>query len=85
MMGFLIVNAIAWLVPTVAVCQPISAYWNQEPANCIDYQLFGVWISLPHILSDIAILIMPLPVLWGTQMKRTKKLGLTFTFLTGSL
>ncbi|KAI4226557.1 MAG: hypothetical protein LQ349_006859, partial [Xanthoria aureola] len=84
MIAFLVVNAIAWFVPTVAVCQPISAYWNQEPAKCINYAVFGVWISLPHIVSDLVILILPLPVLWRMQMARTKKLGLTVTFLTGS-
>ncbi|CAL8578664.1 hypothetical protein XPA_004431 [Xanthoria parietina] len=85
MIAFLVVNAIAWFVPTVAVCQPIPAYWNQEPAKCINYQVFGVWISLPHIVSDLVILILPLPVLWRMQMARTKKLGLTVTFLTGSI
>ncbi len=58
---------------------------NQEPAKCINYQVFGVWISLPHIVSDLVILILPLPVLWRMQMARTKKLGLTVTFLTGSM
>lgn len=85
MIVFLVANAIAWFVPTVAVCRPISAYWNQEPEKCIDYEVFGVWISLPRIVSDLAILIMPLPVLWNTQMKRAKKVGLTLTFLTGSM
>lgn len=41
MIAFLIVNAIAWLVPTVAVCHPISAYWTQQPGKCIDYGLLG--------------------------------------------
>ena len=85
MIAFLITNAISWFIPSVAVCQPISAYWNQEPENCIDYQVFGVWISLPHIVSDLAIMILPLPVLWKMQLKRAKKLGLTITFLAGSL
>ncbi|KAL8786598.1 MAG: hypothetical protein Q9195_008155 [Heterodermia aff. obscurata] len=85
MIAFLVANAVAWFVPTVAVCRPISAYWNQEPAKCIDYQVFGVWISLPHVVSDLVILILPLPVLWKMRISRTSKFSLTVTFLTGSI
>ena len=85
MIAFLVANAVAWFVPTAAVCRPISAFWNQEPAKCINVDVFGVWISLPNIVSDLAILILPLPVLWKMQIKRSKKLGLTVTFLVGSM
>lgn len=87
MIAFLLVNAVAWLVPSIAVCHPISIYWSLKPhlKSCIDYNVFGTWISLPHITSDLALLSLPLPLLWNMQMSRAKKIGLTITFLAGSM
>ena len=87
LIAFLIVNAIAWLVPSILVCRPISQFWNPEghQGRCLDYNTFGTWISLPHIMSDLVIMALPLPVLYKQQMKPGKKIGLIFTFLTASL
>ena len=85
LIGFLIINSIAWLVPTVIVCQPISAYWSVDgPRKCIDYNVFGTWISFPNIVTDLVMFVLPLPVLWGLQMSRPKKVGLTITFFAGT-
>lgn len=87
MLAFLAINALAWFFPSVAVCYPVSAYWStkQDPTRCIDYNTFGAWISLPHIVSDLLIMALPLPVLLRMQMALAKKLGLVFTFFTGSM
>lgn len=86
MIGFLCVNAVAWVVPSIAVCHPISAYWSPVgPRKCINYNVFGTWISLPNIISDLVIFILPLPLLWNMQLKRAKKIGLTATFLAGTM
>lgn len=85
MIAFLVVNCIAWFVPTAAVCRPITDYWSVNPdRNCIDTTVFGTWISFPHIITDLVILILPLPVLWNTQLKLAKKIGLIITFIAGS-
>ena len=85
--GFLVLNAVAWLVPTIAVCHPISTYWKYEPHGnrCINYEVFGTWISLPNVVSDLAILCLPLPCLWSMNMSRARKVGLGITFMTGSM
>ncbi|KAL9093807.1 MAG: hypothetical protein Q9159_000109 [Coniocarpon cinnabarinum] len=85
-MVFLVANAIAWLVPTILVCQPISSYWTDHgpPWKCIDYNVVGTWISFPNIISDIVILVLPMPILWHMHLRRTKKIGLAITFATGS-
>ena len=84
---FLLLNTIAWLVPSVVVCQPIAVYWSPsgEEGRCIDINVFGTWISLPHIVSDLVMLVLPLPTLWKMQMRRAKKIGVIFTIVTGSL
>lgn len=87
MLTFLTLNAIAWFIPSVAVCHPTSEYWSarRRPGACIDYNVVGTWISLPHIVSDIVLIILPLPVLWGLQLKRAKNIGLIVVFFAGSM
>ena len=81
---FTILNAIAWFVPSVTVCRPISVYWTPEAQrNCINFAILGTWISLPHIVTDLIIFGLPLPLLWSLQMGRIKKLGIMITFLAG--
>lgn len=87
LIAFMVLNTIAWFVPSVAVCRPISAYWSTESGDikCIDYNVFGTWISLPHIVTDLIIMILPLPLLSNMHMRPAKKIGLAITFLTGSM
>ena len=81
-----IANTIAWLVPSITVCRPISAYWSLQGnrGKWLDTDILGTWISLPNIVTDMMMLILPMPILWKTQMGVPKKLGLILTFATGS-
>ena len=85
LIAFLIMNAVAWLVPAIIVCQPISFFWNVEDGQgkCLNYNIFGTWISLPNIVSDLVMLVLPVPVVLKTQMSIAKKLGLILTFAAG--
>ncbi|KAJ4298933.1 hypothetical protein N0V90_004176 [Kalmusia sp. IMI 367209] len=86
---FLIANCIGWFVPSVLVCSPPSSYWNPPTdgsiPKCLDIKMIGTWIPFPHIVSDLVILILPLPILIEMQLKLSKKIGLIITFNTGSM
>ena len=83
--AFLVANAVAWLVPTIIVCRPISVFWSLEghQGKCLNYNVFGTWISLPNIITDLVLLILPMPVLWKTQISILRKLGLMAIFAVG--
>ena len=87
MIIFFIANAIAFLVPSAAACDPPSAFWSYPPRldRCIDTTMLGTWISLPQIVSDVVMLAIPLPLIWKMNATPTKKLSLTLIFLAGSL
>ena len=86
LIAFLTVNAIAWLIPSVIVCRPISVFWSfgSHQGHCINTSVFGTWISLPHIITDLMILALPFPILLKTQLSFSKKVGLILTFLAAS-
>ena len=68
-------------------CRPLAFFWDPTipGGHCININAFFRWISLPNILTDIAMLILPQPLIWTLQITRNQKIGLTLTFLTGSL
>jgi hypothetical protein len=86
---FLIANCIGWFVPSVLVCSPPSSYWTPSTdgtiPRCLNIKMIGTWIPFPHIVSDLVILILPLPILIKMQLKLSKKIGLTITFIAGSM
>lgn len=86
---FLIANCIGWFVPSVLVCSPPSSYWNPPTdgsiPKCLDIKMIGTWIPFPHIVTDLVILILPLPILIKMQLKQSKKIGLIITFIAGSM
>ena len=88
MIVFLIVNCIAWLVPTILVCQPISTYWTPNflsHGHCINSPIFGTWKTFPNIVSNLVMLVLPMPTLYKMNMARAKKIGVMITFMAGSV
>ena len=47
MIVFLTMNMVAWGIPSILVCQSISAYWatGNSRGKCINTEEFGTWIS----------------------------------------
>ncbi|GAM88122.1 hypothetical protein ANO11243_061530 [Dothideomycetidae sp. 11243] len=85
-MGFVIATAVADIIATGFQCVPLERFWNRKiPGHCFNYNMFYRYGSLPNPISDILMLVLPLPVVWGLRSSVKVKVGLTFTFLTGSL
>ena len=62
-----------------------------RPKNFSDGQCFHktYWFfigsSIPHIITDIALICLPMPVIWNLQMSRSRKVSLSFIFGLGVL
>ena len=80
---------LVWLTSFILAfteCQPFEYSWNKWiPGHCIDLMILFRYISGLNLASDLAILILPLPIIWGLHTSRAQKIGLTLTFLTGSM
>ena len=88
MIVFIVANAIAWEVLSTFICRPASARWTMAygpTTHCVKLNTYFTWISLPHIISDLVLVAIPLPKLWNTHMKTAKKVGVMITFLTASV
>lgn len=68
-------------------CRPFAYSWDKSihGGHCININKAYQWITFPNILTDAVILILPLPVIWRLHVSKNQKLGLTVTFLAGSM
>lgn len=70
----------------IFICVPTQKLWKPElPGHCISEM--GVWVAngSSTILSDVAILLLPIPQIWKLNTGRSEKIGLTLVFGLGFL
>lgn len=78
-----------WICETLSAifqCTPVHSIWDKSiHGHCVDQDaMFRFW-SIPNIITDAIMLILPLPLVWKLQLPFDQKVGLTFTFLLGSM
>lgn len=69
-------------------CSPPAFAWDKtiEGGYCaVNVQSHIRWGSFPNIVTDLVMLIVPLPVIWRLHTSSRIKAGLTITFLVGSV
>jgi len=80
-----------WIGTTVAItqiCRPLAFFWNHKVpggGTCFRIADFLRWSSFMNIITDLAMIIIPLPAVWKLQSSRNMKVGLTITFALGGL
>ena len=70
----------------IFICVPVQKLWYQDiTGHCINQ--VGTWIAnaASTILTDLIILLMPIPQIWSLQLRKTEKIGLTLAFCLGFL
>lgn len=82
--------AVGWVIAIICVsvfqCNPIAKAWNVNlPGACINLKGSFIGNAVPNILTDIAILSMPVHVVWGLHANLTHRLSVIALFLLGSL
>lgn len=81
---------IAWVICItflfIFICVPVQKLWYPDlPGHCISQ--VGTWIAnaASTIISDLVILLLPLPQVWSLQLRLTEKLAVTVAFSLGFL
>ncbi|OAR02217.1 hypothetical protein LLEC1_05051 [Akanthomyces lecanii] len=63
-------------------CRPVSFYWDKSShdGHCLQRRLYrngNIVIAVIGMLTDIVILVIPMPTLWKSQMRRKQKIATT--------
>ncbi|KAL5339942.1 hypothetical protein BJX70DRAFT_362329 [Aspergillus crustosus] len=87
--GFLACLAIYYIIAEIVkirMCDPVPAYWTLDPtASCLDQRAALIADSVISVVSDILILVLPLPLTWSLQMSRNRKLRVIGLLSAGGL
>lgn len=86
LIGFLAVYGTWSVVSAWANCVPLAKFWNPKmPGFCFSKEALWFSNSAVHILTDLLILIYPMPVLKSLQLPRRQKFALMAVFALGGL
>lgn len=81
---------ISWVIAinlvSIFQCVPIEKTWNPTiPGRCINLKGSFVGNAIPNILTDIAILSLPVRAVWRLHATPTHRVSVIVIFLLGSL
>ena len=85
--AFVVTNFVAGILAFAFECRPFAFMWNKTIAGgyCINTNQSYAYFSIPNLVSDVAIIFLPLRPLWKLQVPRSTKVGLFVTFSLGGL
>lgn len=84
MMGIVGGYGVAFLVIFCTNCRPISQQWDPVPGGvCKDVTIEQIASVSVNMVIDTAIVVLPMPPLWGLQMPIRKKIAITGLFSIG--
>lgn len=84
------VISISWAISIICVsvfqCTPVPRAWNPTvPGTCINLKGSFIGNAVPNIVTDIAILSLPVRAVWGLHANLVHRLSVIGMFLLGSL
>ncbi|KAI0382387.1 hypothetical protein F5Y04DRAFT_45423 [Hypomontagnella monticulosa] len=76
---------IALVLVSIFSCNPISGFWDHSiPSTCINLQWFYIGNAIPNILTDAALLCLPMRDIWSVRLDRHSKVAVSILFALGS-
>jgi hypothetical protein len=83
----IVVNAIVNIPTTIWQCRPIAYLWDPSISggHCNNIPVHFLYAGLPNIVTDVVMLLVPIPMIAKLRVSRKMKVGVAVTFLTGSM
>jgi len=81
--GYSISTIFALIFP----CKPVHKAWDATviEGSCINRGAVYIVQAVTNIVTDVFLLLIPIPIVWKLNMPRVQKIGLFFIFVIGSL
>jgi hypothetical protein len=74
------------MLSNILNCIPVSAFWSPTPdMRCIDKKFLWFFNASFNILTDLAILILPMPIIKSLKLPIRQKVGLMMILGLGGL
>jgi hypothetical protein len=70
----------------MTICRPFKYNWDKSiPGTCGDVHGFWKGNTIPNLLTDFVLVIIPLPSVYRLNVKLYVKIGVGLTFMAGSM
>jgi hypothetical protein len=84
--GMLIAWTIGALFSGIFQCDPIARAWNKElPGHCINSVVYFRAIASTNLITDVFILVLPVPIVWELNRPIGERAALIAIFGLGAL
>ena len=79
-------HSLATVLTTLLICRPVAAAWDSDVSGeCGDQVVTYVVLESVGALTDLIILILPIPAIWKTHLPRQQKLVVSILLSVGVL
>jgi hypothetical protein len=85
-MAIVVAYGVAATVATILQCTPVARAWNKTiPGTCFDIIAFWYANASYTIATDLILLVLPMRVIWGLQLRAVQKVAVLAVFAMGGL
>ncbi|KAL2040179.1 hypothetical protein N7G274_007082 [Stereocaulon virgatum] len=77
--------AIAVVATTIFQCRPVQGFWDKSmnPTCAVNVYAYFIGKAIPNIITDWALLFLPIPYIWRLHQSRAQKVALCGVFGLG--
>jgi hypothetical protein len=84
--GYPYTKDIVQVLAAIFSCTPVSGFWDFSlPSQCISGHYYYLGVAIPNIVTDIVLLIIPLPYIWKLRINGLQKVAVSGIFVLGGL
>ena len=72
---------------TVFQCSPVRYAWDKLTlrGTCIDVAKLYIYCGLPNVITDVAMLLLPIPMIVKLHTDQSQKFGISLVFFLGTM
>jgi hypothetical protein len=86
LMAVVVAYGVAATVATILQCAPMVRAWDKSvPGTCFDIVAFWYANASYTIATDLILLVLPMRVIWGLQLRAMQKVAVLMAFAMGGL
>ncbi|KAI4215198.1 MAG: hypothetical protein LQ351_002513 [Letrouitia transgressa] len=83
---FIFAYSFAAVFAVIFACHPVEGVWNPlVSAKCNNTNATVLVMAIFNVVTDVIVLVLPMPVIWELQLPKTRKFQVMAVFLLGSL
>ncbi|KAF7155718.1 hypothetical protein CNMCM6106_006000 [Aspergillus hiratsukae] len=83
-LGIIVLYGLWTVISAVLNCLPVNSFWDiSVQGRCIPKGFLWFFNAAMNILTDLCVLVLPIPVLSRLRLPRRQKIGVIFIFATG--